>query len=146
VDIVVDANVGVWAVLPVAAGVDAVQKFASWRQGGRRIVAPPLWLAECVSAVRQIVADGVIDEQTARIAVEDILALDVELVPVGRDECLRALAWAGALGQRNAYDAFYLAVAERLNAELWTADRRLANAAHGLGAAWVHWIGESDEL
>jgi hypothetical protein len=46
------------------------------------------------------------------------------------------------LGQSKAYDAFYLALAERLKAEFWTADQRLANGARQLGANWAHWIGE----
>lgn len=34
------------------------------------------------------------------------------------------------------YDAHYLALAERLNIELWTADRRLFNAVHS-SLIWV---------
>jgi predicted nucleic acid-binding protein len=34
-----------------------------------------------------------------------------------------------------AYDSFYLALAETLRSELWTADKRLVNAA---GVSWVH--------
>ena len=69
--------------------------------------------------------------------VDDLLALGVELVPSSPQQCHRALDWAERLGQARAYDATYLALAEELDAEFWTADRRLANAARHAGADWV---------
>jgi predicted nucleic acid-binding protein len=48
-----------------------------------------------------------------------------------------ALVWAERIGQRAAYDAVYLALAEYLNAELWTADKRLADAAQVAGVEGV---------
>jgi predicted nucleic acid-binding protein len=53
-----------------------------------------------------------------------------------------ALSWATRLHQKAACDGFYLAAAEQLGAELWTADQALANNARQLGASWVHWMGE----
>ena len=40
-----------------------------------------------------------------------------------------------------AYDSFYLALAEGLDCELWTADERLHNAA---GVAWVKLLEEAN--
>jgi predicted nucleic acid-binding protein len=54
----------------------------------------------------------------------------------------RALDWSARLGQGKAYDGQYLATAERAGAELWTADRKLANAATAAGAGWVRSIWE----
>jgi len=51
-----------------------------------------------------------------------------------------ALTWAARLGQSKAYDGFYLALAERLGADLWTADERLLNRMRQLGVAWVRWL------
>lgn len=42
----------------------------------------------------------------------------------------RAVEIANELGQPRAYDSAYIAVAERNDAELWTADKRLWNSAH----------------
>ena len=56
------------------------------------------------------------------------LRSDAELRP-------RALALAGKLGLAAAYDAHYLALAERLGVEFWTADRRLTGRWPNL--AWV---------
>jgi predicted nucleic acid-binding protein len=41
------------------------------------------------------------------------------------------------------YDAHYLPLAAQEGAKLWTADKRLANAAQQVGISWMHWIGES---
>jgi hypothetical protein len=40
----------------------------------------------------------------------------------------------------------YVAIAELMNAELWTADKRLYHGIKQVGIEWVHWIGEKDEL
>jgi predicted nucleic acid-binding protein len=72
-----------------------------------------------------------------------LLSIDIELVSLSDALCRSAFEWALRLGQSRAYDAFYLAVAEAQQVELWTADRRLANGAHQIGALWVHWIGEA---
>jgi predicted nucleic acid-binding protein len=136
--IVVDANLAVWAVVPVAAAVDAIELFANWRRQGSRLVAPTLWLAECVSAIRRSAHAGAISVEEGRVALEDLLALGVETLPVGGREARAALNWAERLGQAQAYDGFYLALAEELGAEFWTADRRLANGAKQVGVTWVH--------
>ncbi len=39
-----------------------------------------------------------------------------------------------------AYDGFYLAVAERKGAELWTADEKLVNRAKQLNISWIRRI------
>ncbi|HZQ99551.1 MAG TPA: PIN domain-containing protein [Chloroflexota bacterium] len=72
----------------------------------------------------------------------DLRALGVELVPMTADHARSALRWAARVRQSRAHDGFYLAVAEELGTELWTADQRLANAAQAAGAGWAHWIGE----
>ena len=53
----------------------------------------------------------------------------------------RALELASRFGQGAAYDAHYLALAETLGCELWTADEKFFRAARG-EATSVRWIGE----
>jgi predicted nucleic acid-binding protein len=53
---------------------------------------------------------------------------------------LRVLEWTERLGQPVAYDAVYVELADRMQAELWTADRRLAVAARSVGLEWVHHV------
>lgn len=143
--LVIDASLAVWAVLPSMQdeGVDAIGTFIKWRTEGRGLVAPMLWLAEATSAVRQAIYLKRLSEQKGQEAISRIFALEIETREADESLCKAALTWASHLQQVRAYDAFYLALAERLQTEFWTADKRLANAAQQLGATWVHWIGES---
>ena len=51
--IVIDANLAVWAAVPVLneSGIDVTTRFTSWVQAGIRFVAPALWRAECTNHV-----------------------------------------------------------------------------------------------
>jgi len=136
--IVVDANLAVRAILPMQSGSGVLERFTDWREQGRRLVAPMLWLAEVVSAIRRIAHLGMISAEEGLAAIEDLFALEVEVIALDAPLCRAAFAWAGRLGQSKAYDSFYLALAEQLEAELWTADERLANSARQAGVSWVH--------
>lgn len=136
--IVVDANLAVWAIVPVVAPVDAIGLFADWHRQGLRLVAPALWLAECASAVRRSVYSGALSEEEGRTALEDLFALEVETLPLTLQQTRSALEWAERLRQAQAYDGFYLALAQELGAEFWTGNRRLAQGAQQAGAGWVH--------
>ena len=141
--VVVDANVAIGAILPVlSAGVDMLEQFAGWRREGVRLVAPMLWLAVCVSVIRRSVHEQAISPGEGRVAIEDLFALEVETMPLDEKMCRSAFAWAERLGQAKAYDGLYLALAERLGAEMWTTDERLVREAQQAGVAWVQWIGE----
>lgn len=54
---------------------------------------------------------------------------------------LRAVDLADTFGQSASYDAHYLALAEHLGCELWTADEKFRNATKGT-FKWVRWVGE----
>ena len=56
----------------------------------------------------------------------------------------KALQWAERLGQKQAYDAQYLALSEQLRTNFWTADKRLAINAQQAGAPWVRDIEQAD--
>jgi predicted nucleic acid-binding protein len=140
--LILDANVGVWLALYPLVGRDVRQRFAGWLDEGRSLTAPSLWLAEVASAIRGAVHQGMVSPARGERALDQALALGVELVPLDADLTRAAYTWSERLGQRRAYDGFYLALAERENAELWTADERLANSVRAAGVEWVHWIGE----
>ncbi len=138
--VVVDASLAIWVVVPVVSPVDPLDFLIQWRREGVRVVAPMLWLAESASALRALVHTGAISLEEGRRALHDLLALEVELLPMTSEQTRAAFEWATRLGQRRAYDAFYLALAEELGAELWCADQRLATSARQAGATWVQSI------
>jgi predicted nucleic acid-binding protein len=89
-----------------------------------RLCAPALLPYEVTNAVHRYERAGYLTAPTVDRALEALQALPIHLVedPALHREAL-ALARRHALAAT--YDAHYLALAERLGCELWTADRRL---------------------
>lgn len=135
--IVVDANLAVALVVPLAYSESTQRSFAEWTESGRELYAPALWSYEVTSALRKAETTGRIDAAAADEGLAAILDLGVVEVAARRELHERALSWARRLGSTAAYDAAYLALAQELEAELWTADRRLARAASIEGAECV---------
>jgi len=101
----------------------------SWTADGIEVVAPGLFVFECASALRRMVVRRDLDDEPAGSALGLLLAMPVSLrAPAG----LVARAWdlARELNRPTTYDCFYLAVAELLDIDCWTADRRFFNAVH----------------
>ncbi len=141
-NIVIDANIAVRAILPIEGKSDILERLVSWHRSRSKIFAPELMIAETVSVIRRGIFDRWITEEEGQVAIEDLYRLGVEIVPSDAGICQAALAWAGRLGQSKAYDGFYLAVAERRGAELWTADEKLVNRRKQLNIPWIRWIDE----
>jgi len=101
----------------------------SWTARGVEVVAPGLFVFECASVLRRMVVRRDLEEELARSAFGLLLVMPVSLrAPDGLLE--RAWDLARDLDRPTAYDCFYLGVAELLDIECWTADRRLFNAVH----------------
>jgi len=142
--IVVDANLVAAIVLPLSYSDQTAHQFTAWNRAGTELHAPLLLEYEVASVMRKAVVAGWMSTGEAAEAMRDMLALNIRRLPPTSELHKIALQWAERLGQSKAYDAHYLALAEQLKAELWTADRRLVNGARQAGAAWVHWIGENE--
>ncbi len=140
--IVIDASLAIWAIMPIDTEINVLDLFVKWRKSGVKPVAPMLWLAECTSAIRRLVHNKEITSEEGQNALDDLFNLTVDIIPMTDEHCRSALLWSERLDQAKAYDSFYLALSEDLNTELWTADRRLANAVHEKNISWVHWVGE----
>lgn len=140
--IVVDANVVVRAVLPVEEKPDILGCFSTWHQSRTKIYAPDILLPEVVSVIRRGIFERWITGTEGQDAVDDVFRLGVEVIPSDARLCQAALDWAGRLGQSKANDGFYLAAAERMQAELWSADEKLRNRVRQLGVSWVRWLDE----
>lgn len=107
-----------------------------WIAQGARLVAPRLIGYEVTNALRQLVRQGRMDIVLARDAIGTFLALPIEIID-SQSFHLIALEYATHFDLPATYDAHYLALAEELDCEFWTADKRLARAVrHELD--WVN--------
>jgi predicted nucleic acid-binding protein len=141
---VVDANIAVLTVLELT---DDLLSF--WDTVDKEQIspcAPRLWLSEVTSAIRALQSQKLLTLEQAEQALRTVHRLRVEIINEDEELSLRALDLAGKLGQSKAYDAFYLALAEKLVVEFWTADERLVNRCRkDLKLSWVHWVGEFEK-
>ena len=132
--ICLDASVVVAALLPRPPS-PAASRFLKDRVDEReRLVAPPLLLAETTSVLRRHVHLGAIQHGEAIAALQDILALPIEILGPPR-LYLMSLELAQRLGHARAYDVQYLAVAEYQGCPVVTLDQGLYESARTLGIA-----------
>lgn len=120
--IVVDASI-----LANVVGDDGVdgRRTREALRAGVDIAAPDLVDVETVAVLRKRWLAGTVDDRRFAEAVADLLELDFERVPT-----IRLVRRAYELrANLTAYDATYVALAEVLDCELLTADRRLAHAS-----------------
>ncbi|HEV2037385.1 MAG TPA: type II toxin-antitoxin system VapC family toxin [Candidatus Eremiobacteraceae bacterium] len=139
--VVVDANIGVALIMNAPYSLAAVRQVAFWREREIEIVVPALWWYEVVSTLRRAITAKLMTSADAENAIGRLYQIGLTVLGPTNDLHRAALRWAERLKQGAAYDAQYLALAERLTAEFWTADRALANNAHQQGAEWVKLLG-----
>ena len=112
----------------------------SWVAHDVTRIAPYLMPFEVANALHRRVLRGELNVGDSTRLIARLLESRLELhQPPGLH--VRALQLASQLNQSAAYDAHYLALAESLDCELWTADERFYRAA-SLGVRNVRWIGE----
>ena len=110
----------------------------SWFADERRLIAPALIHYEVINGLYQYLKYERISSTSFHQAVKTALALPIEIIDDERLEIHRRAAFlTEEYKLKAAYDTHYLALAERLNIELWTADARLYNAVQAQGVAWV---------
>lgn len=113
-----------------------IELWRAWHEDGHNIVAPTLLYYEVSNALHRYVVHDLMLVDEARDALAAAMDLDVTLI--GDVELHKqALALASAHDLPATYDAHYLALSERLGADFWTADRRLAQSIQD-AFPWVH--------
>jgi len=111
-----------------------------WDDQGTQLAAPPLMPFEVANALHRRVLRGELTVGVAAGLIQDLMSLGVAFHATS-DLHGRALDLASRLDQGAVYDAHYLALAESLGCEMWTADERFYRAASP-SLASVRWIGE----
>jgi predicted nucleic acid-binding protein len=139
--VVVDANIlVVFGLADEPLHVQAQQALVAWMDAGVTLAAPQLFRSEITAVIRKVVYQQRITHEEGRAMVVKLLRYPVECHE--DDDLLQAAYELAAIYNRpRAYDAQYMALAQRLSCELWTADERLYNAVKG-GFPNIRWLGD----
>ncbi len=117
-----------------------------WEREDRRILAPTLLFYDISNILSAYIRQGVLSARTVQTILQACRSLPIHLVD-DPDLQVRALQLSERYNLPLGCDPHYLALAEKLDKELWTYDRRLAVAVNQVGAApRVRWIGKKQEL
>lgn len=125
---VIDASVALKLVLPNPIQEECKALIGRLVTEGTELVAPSLWAYETTSALCKAVLFGQLTPDESHLTLTQLMALRIRLVPPDDSQSRLALDWTLRLHRGSAYDSYYLALADALQCNLWTADQRLLNA------------------
>jgi predicted nucleic acid-binding protein len=140
--IVIDASVALRWLLPDALSGICWKLFEQIVNDKKQIHVPVLWRYEVTSGLAKAVHFELINPQEAEKLLRQSQLLDVTIIPPDNEQDIRALSWTMKMHRGSVYDSYYLALAELLGCEFWTADQNLFNAAN---IDWVRWIEQVKE-
>ncbi len=111
----------------------------SWISDEVSLVAPSLLFYEVTNALYQQQRNQMLSAETIRETLE--LSLDLPITLVNEKNLhLKAREIAMRFNLPATYDAHYLALAEWMEVDLWTADARLVNTLKPFKVKWVKGI------
>lgn len=134
----VDANFVVLLVQATSETSPFIALWDEWQKQGYQIIAPTLFGYEVTNVFHRMSVAGQISPAEAEQLLEEALNLGITLYG---DRALHegALALAKNFNLPAAYDAHYLALSERFNAEFYTSDKRLFNSVKDT-IIWIHLV------
>jgi predicted nucleic acid-binding protein len=138
--IVVDVSVAIkWRLNDEECITEARQLLRDYQEGKIDFLAPKLFLVEVANA---FAAAAMRKRLSAADAFDDFHAIADVAFPLVEDADYIDNAWQIAMKHSRAiYDALYLALAESLNCDFYTGDKKLYNAVKDK-LPYVKWIGE----
>lgn len=142
--VVIDASIAARLLMPDRLSDACWILLESLVEAGHQFAMPALWAYELTSSLTKAVSFEVITIDEARAGLAQISLLGARLVLPDEGQNRRAFEWTLKLKRAAAYDSFYLALAEILGCDFWTADRQLFNAAHAAHLQWVRWVQDID--
>jgi predicted nucleic acid-binding protein len=126
-NVVIDANIAIALAIPLPYSTQATQQMEVWQNQGTELIAPMLWGYEVITVIRKAVVAKIISPIDASKSLDMIFTLNIQQIPLTTTLYQATFDWAARLNQSQAYDGAYLALAEQLGVEFWTADKRLAD-------------------
>jgi predicted nucleic acid-binding protein len=140
--VVVDASIAIKWVLEESDSDRAEDLLTEWNDKGISIYAPNLLVYEITNVLYRKVRKGEITLDRAKEALADISLAEIDFdFSIDFALSTRAMELANHFSLPATYDSHYLALAERKECELWTADTRLWNSIRGK-LEWVRWMGD----
>lgn len=112
------------------------------KREGMQMVAPSLWAYETTSSICKAVHFQMVTVDDAEQILALLQTLGVQLIPPDEIYNKRAFNLTMQLKKASAYDSYYLALAESLKCDLWTADKKLCQAAQNNELTWVRHVSE----
>lgn len=100
----------------------------SWHKQGIQMAAPYFMPVEVSNILHQRIKRSYLSIEEGVSLIEQLLSSDIELYQ-SLDIHRHALELASEFGQGAVYDSHYLALAELLDCEMWTADERFYRSA-----------------
>lgn len=109
-----------------------------WKSAGDQVIAPTIYCYEVTNVFHRMSFTGQISAEEAEQLLEEALNLGIILYG---DKALhqRTLILARSLNLSATYDAHYLALSERFDAEFYTSDKRLFNSVKDT-ISWIHLV------
>ena len=130
--VVIDANILIVLTSGDPRQGAAQARIRRWIQAGEELHAPTLLPYEVANGLTRLVAAGAFPVEQLPEAWLAVMAIPITYHSL-QAQGAHAITLALRLQRRSAYDAAYLALAQQLDAELWTFDGPLARNAAGLG-------------
>jgi predicted nucleic acid-binding protein len=143
--VVIDANALIALIAREPESEIVSSRIASWIREGVELHAPELARYEIANAITRKAAAGEIQATDLSAVWAELDALPIVYHPLadGAD----AMDIALKLDRRSAFDAAYVALAQALDADLWTLDGPLARnaASHGLPVSLIESPPENED-
>jgi predicted nucleic acid-binding protein len=138
--VVIDASVAVKVVIEEEFTDRARALIADSLRDRRLLIGPPHLVSEVTNAIYRQARDGNITASEAAQALRQFLDLPF-LFWWSQELYQRAFDFALPHRLTRVYDSIYAVLAQELNVEFWTDDRRFLEAV-GPMAPWIRWIGD----
>ncbi len=139
-EVVVDTSLAVKWVMAEHDSRAARMRLRRWRSENTRLIVPCWFACEFANVLHQHVRQGTVSTPQAIRFLRPVLDR-VSLLDPEPTVAVPALEIASLLNQKASYDSQYVALAEHLGCELWTADQRFGRLAQAT-FPFVHWLGE----
>ena len=126
--VVVDASLAVKWVVTEHDSELAHELLQHWSHGEVQLCGPSMLPAEVANAIHQRIRRDLLSIDSAAEAIDDFMMAGLDILDT-TSLSPRALEIANQLGQGAVYDSYYLALAETLDCDFWTADAQFQRAA-----------------